>query len=583
MTFKRERKILIVLFLVMLITGLLGYTVWTSFPQPETPALSRLNISGPCIAEVGDEVVFTVTSENKTIEGVTVTLLEGTECITNSSGSASLRFEKVGAYKVIVSKDGYESSYMLVQVYPKGNNEIPVRGLRWRTRPFFQTPHTIRTMGANYVQFKADYYIDDDFNLIPLVFNCNPPIDTPAFIPASKEEMRAKTKKEIREVRAVGLKIHFFTYIRYADAGLLEHRAIPSSENTTKLLSQLKEEMIEWAKFLEAENVEMFTPTQFLEKYVGPELRTSWYKDILPELRKYYSGKLIIPQMRTQFEDYDYSGYDYLGLIFLPVNVHSWTELNQSIVERFDKAASIKMRDNIDIIVTLIGGPVENTEELWMPLQDDPGEIKSRVYKMVMGEAMRRIKSGEVEGVFFYEWDYGVATHAWSQRKGDQWEMVDKYQGKKPAQVIEDYFLETPYTVTAYRLNDLERIEVDGKSSDWNKINPIVIDPQGDSYDWKGGKPTDNKNDDIKAAYVARDNEQLYIMVEYYGKTSKETIFEIDLDLDGNRDIYKSDASHDEVAEVVIPLNSLGDVKNIYIEIYSNFDSDKVEQDVVIE
>ena len=72
-------------------------------------------------------------------------------------------------------------------------------------------------------------------------------------------------------------------------------------------------------------------------------------------------------------------------------------------------------------------------------------------------------------------------------------------------------------------------------------------------------------------------------MVEYYGKTSKETIFEIDLDLDGNREICKSDASHDEVAEVVIPLNSLGDVKNIYIEIYSNFDSDKVEQDVVIE
>jgi len=74
------------------------------------------------------------------------------------------------------------------------------------------------------------------------------------------------------------------------------------------------------------------------------------------------------------------------------------------------------------------------------------------------------------------------------------------------------------------------RISVDGDASDWQGIEPLATDPEGDAP---------SKDEDMKAFYATNDSEYLYFMVEFYGNTPSSVCdIPIDTDLDGKDDIY---------------------------------------------
>ncbi len=71
-------------------------------------------------------------------------------------------------------------------------------------------------------------------------------------------------------------------------------------------------------------------------------------------------------------------------------------------------------------------------------------------------------------------------------------------------------------------------ISVDGDGSDWQGIEPLVTDPEGDA-------PA--KDDDLKAFYATNDREYLYLMFECCGESPRlQCDIPIDIDGDGEKD-----------------------------------------------
>jgi len=76
-------------------------------------------------------------------------------------------------------------------------------------------------------------------------------------------------------------------------------------------------------------------------------------------------------------------------------------------------------------------------------------------------------------------------------------------------------------TVQLRSYADIHNITVDGLKDDWNGIEPVFVDPNGDM------KYATDKGSDIKAIYTAKDNEYLYLMIEFYGKANRGNLLDL--------------------------------------------------------
>jgi len=95
---------------------------------------------------------------------------------------------------------------------------------------------------------------------------------------------------------------------------------------------------------------------------------------------------------------------------------------------------------------------------------------------------------------------------------------------RQPRQVV-IFSSEGSVTVTKSEMPKA-RISVDGDASDWQGIEPLVNDPEGDAP---------SKDEDLKALYVTNDSEYLYVMAEFYGQNPRSLCdILVDLDLDGS-------------------------------------------------
>jgi hypothetical protein len=75
---------------------------------------------------------------------------------------------------------------------------------------------------------------------------------------------------------------------------------------------------------------------------------------------------------------------------------------------------------------------------------------------------------------------------------------------------------------------DSDLISVDGDASDWQGIEPLATDPEGDAP---------SENEDMKAFYVTNDREYLYFMIECYGQNPRVRCdILLDMDFDGSED-----------------------------------------------
>lgn len=111
-----------------------------------------------------------------------------------------------------------------------------------------------------------------------------------------------------------------------------------------------------------------------------------------------------------------------------------------------------------------------------------------------------------------------------------------------PPKLVEQYLAlcEQPRQAAIYVLDGLvtvtkgEAIEapisVDGDASDWQGIEPLVTDSEGDAP---------SKDKDMKALYATNDGEYLYFMVEFYGENPHSACqLCIDTNLDGEEDYF---------------------------------------------
>jgi len=115
---------------------------------------------------------------------------------------------------------------------------------------------------------------------------------------------------------------------------------------------------------------------------------------------------------------------------------------------------------------------------------------------------------------------------------------------QQPRQAV-IYVLNDSVTVTKGEAIEEEseegKILVDGDASDWQGVEPLAIDPEGDAP---------SKDEDMKAFYATNDSEYLYFLIEFYSDTPRSVCeFPIDTDLDGKED-FLIVVKHDEVLQI---------------------------------
>jgi len=94
------------------------------------------------------------------------------------------------------------------------------------------------------------------------------------------------------------------------------------------VLKNYEAEIIEFAEMAEKENVEIFSPMNEPDFKLGHKLASSWGQEILPKIRKVYSGKILWKgSLGKVFESYkriDFKGYDIVGMTSYPLPDADW-------------------------------------------------------------------------------------------------------------------------------------------------------------------------------------------------------------------------------------------------------------------
>ena len=476
----------------------------SEIPVPSKP----LEISGPWMAEVGEEVAFKVTSEDRPVQEVVVTPTGCAEKSTDLNGIVSLRFEKVGAYRVVASKKGYDHAYTLIEIYPKGNDAIQIRGIRWPYPPFScERLHSIRMMGANYLALKVWYLIDNRGKISPAIHS-----EDNIVLGVTWENFEAYAQCTISEAKSYGFKILLVPFL-WEEGRRLDEPVEPQTFIKGSL-EMFEEEItnitLKTANLAEKYGVEMLIPLSDLYSYTSWNFASLWHQKMLPKLREVYKGKLVVGSQKyhlgvVDYPYFDYSGYDYVGLgMDFDGFPASWEKLRLAIRRVLDYADGLKTQYGTRIIVSRVAfQPLQESMAIFEGYDEHPEDVKVRCYETMFEEA-----TGRVDGFFFYMWEYSVPTFLCLKRAGKEFIPVSAYQGKGAYNIIRDHYSKPCEKLGIHVAKNLN-VTIDGDDSDWIPINPLCVDPINDT--WLSGR-------DLRAIYAFSDNEDLYIMVEAYSK-----------------------------------------------------------------
>jgi hypothetical protein len=129
------------------------------------------------------------------------------------------------------------------------------------------------------------------------------------------------------------------------------------------------------------------------------------------------------------------------------------------------------------------------------------------------------------EGYFFEEWIGDVGSIA---------------DDKNPTTTIT---MNADYVITANfgdPTTQRATIDVDGNPDDWLSLEPVLVDPQGDSIC--------DADDDIKHVYTAMDDSYAYVMVETYGvPIDKSATIEMNVDYKAGQHLTHGSACCDDL------------------------------------
>jgi hypothetical protein len=410
----------------------------------------------------------------------------------------------------------------------------------------------------------------------------------------------------VSAAKAYGLDVYIIPFLMWEgwEGGGVEK--VPE-EHLDNFLEQLNDRAIQWAEFAERNDVEMLTPMCETHLYLGWEGSSQWHQEILPKLREVYSGKLIVahqnnvdfPTMGEKIPELDYGGYDYAGLSWVLQHVNSWKEAEEAIRKTLDHADHMRGEYDVGIIHSRLGSLGVKAEKLVQGYEDHLGDVKLRLYRMVMEESTDRI-----DGVFFYAWQYSHkgGAHIYCKRTPEGWRMVDAWQGKEPYYFVKEYFTNPDDKLAEAGYGSLDNslgISIDGDGEDWRSADPACVDPRGDVFNWEEGAHVGEGplGKDLKALYAVKDHESLILAIETYNGISGRYKIVLDTDLNGQEDhhvltdpsgraglvgtVYENErpshynigsvpCAYGDVVEVRIPLDMIENPEKLGIRIYSD-------------
>lgn len=425
----RVHKYFFLLTISILVVSLLLASCWGDGGEREEGATTPgeieavpLNISSPPFSEVNKPISFLVTSEGMPVEDATV-CFAGYERRTDASGTASFQIDFPGSFKGIAEKEGYAPSSTILWVFPEGNEDLPIRAIR--TMPGYDDMglSTYRMAGVNFVSMKVYYQFDDEFNLHPLI------LGEDKFI-VSREIQEQVLKWAISRFKAWGFKVY-----------LQAQSPIPSKRYTfkrgdvskDKYMEQIKEQALWLAEFAEGQGIDLLDPFGRCEYFSLEEM--SVYKELLPELRERFSGKLVgghlglggmeYKDFGCEFPEFDYSGFDYITPRF-EVGLYSDSplEVRNRIKECLQFAEYLKEKYGVGILPIWLANFCVYEEYEYKKFYDEFISLEdARVWLLdaIFDELSRR----EVEGVSAYDIHYRVRP---SLHGGPEWEPQWQWQ-----------------------------------------------------------------------------------------------------------------------------------------------------------
>jgi len=182
------------------------------------------------------------------------------------------------------------------------------------------------------------------------------------------------------------------------------------------------------AKLAQKHGVEMLIPFEPLSDLTNWDFASSWHQKMLPKLRDVYKGRLVVGSQKyhlavVDYPNFDYSGYDYVGLgVDFDGFPTSWEKLRLAIRRVLDYADGLKKKYGIKIIISRVAfQPLPESMAIFEGYDEHPEEVKLRCYEMMFEEA-----TGRVDGFFFYMWEYSVPTFLCLKRAGK--EFIDRVE-----------------------------------------------------------------------------------------------------------------------------------------------------------
>ena len=192
--------------------------------------------------------------------------------------------------------------------------EFRIQGLLWRTVPYYEPgvygdlynrENSSRSIekavhaGANYLLVKAFYNGTPDGGLA-----------------GNEKEAMQHIGRAIAAAHERGIGILLSPYVESRD--YWAERKWRLDENVWT------ETVLKWAEFAEKNRVEMFAPGIEMNLILEENVSGKWLRDILPEIRKVYRGKVVTAELydieRWKIPDKEgaFRGYDCIGLTFFP-------------------------------------------------------------------------------------------------------------------------------------------------------------------------------------------------------------------------------------------------------------------------
>jgi hypothetical protein len=491
--------------------------------ETTTPPLPTLKItSSSIIGEVGDNVTFIVTSEGMPVRGAIVKV-DKYAGFTDSEGKVSLRFEETGAYKVLASKQGYQEAYTFVQIYPKGNEEIKIRGLRWPNPYSLKTAtlHEMRMAGANYVAFKVNYFVEDNGSLTPMLYTW---WDSPR---CTTDDLKKLAERWIQDAHNYGLNVMIVIWLWWPEKTDFTEWVTP---NKSRFLQEYEKIILEWAEFAQQHKVGMFTwEASRVNDILGWRGSSEWHQSILPKIREKFKGEVVLgfQDLKQYFingqnpPDFNYTGYDYIGIdLWNDANFPTTLEEMSPIIEKaLEYCDQVRKSYNVKIIFTWL-----QIYRIFKGYEDEPERGKLEFFEMAMNKSI-----GRVDGMFINGWDYRIS----SQYNLDAEHMLFVWQGRHIYDLIKKYYSRQYIVPEKTRVK--ATITIDGEDSDWREVSPLCLDPSSKTV-----------------LYAINDEKYIYMMIQSLDKISlpkSEYKIWMDVNLDGRPDYVASFTSNGAILE----------------------------------